>query len=219
MDSERTIIAPYLGGPIAESDFENESWQTCQPVKIRYLWSGEPAAPTRHAEARICWSNEALHVRFVGAQQEPLVVSANPVTDKKTLGLWDRDVCEIFLAPDPSNPSRYFEFEAAPTGEWVDLGITLLPSGRETDWDFASGFTTATKLEHDQLFVGMRIPWSAAIPKPQPGDVWGVNVFRCIGPEAPDRYLAWRPTRTPEPAFHVPEAFGTLLLLAADERG
>lgn len=219
MDSQSTIVAPYVGGPIAESDFENESWQTCQPVTIRYLWSGEPAAPTRHAEARICWSNEALHVRFVGAQQEPLVVSANPVTDKKTLGLWDRDVCEIFLAPDLSNPSRYFEFEAAPTGEWVDLGITLTPSGRETDWDFASGFTTAAKLERDRLFVGMRIPWSAAIPKPQPGDVWGVNAFRCVGPEAPDRYLAWRPTRTPEPAFHVAEAFGTLLLLAADERG
>jgi hypothetical protein len=218
MDSETTIVAPYVGRAIAESDFDNEIWQTCQPVKISHLWSGEPAAATRHADARICWSNEALHVRFVGAQREPLVVSTNPVTDKKTLGLWDRDVCEIFLAPDPSNPSRYFEFEAAPTGEWVDLGITLTPSGRETDWDFASGFTTAAKLEQDQLFVRMRIPWSEAIPKPRAGDRWGVNVFRCVGPEAPDRYLAWRPTRTPEPAFHVPEAFGTLLL-AADERG
>jgi hypothetical protein len=210
MDLERTIVAPYVDRAVAESDFDNESWQTCQPVQISYLWSGEPAAPTRHAEARVCWSNEALHVRFVGAQREPLVVSANPVTDKKTLGLWDRDVCEIFLAPDPANPSRYFEFEAAPTGEWVDLGITLTPAGRETDWDFASGFTTAAKLEHDQLFVGMRIPWSEVIPKPEAGEVWGVNVFRCVGPEAPDRYLAWRPTRTPEPAFHVPEAFGTL---------
>ena len=210
MDSEKTIVAPYVDRPIAESDFDSETWQRCQPVKIKHLWSGEPAAAARHAEARICWSNEALHVRFVGAQHEALVVSANPVTDKKTLGLWDRDVCEIFLAPDASNPSRYFEFEAAPTGEWVDLGITLTPSGRETDWDFASGFTTAAKLEQDQLFVGMRIPWSKAIPKPKPGDVWGVNVFRCVGPEAPDRYLAWRPTRTPEPAFHLPEAFGTL---------
>jgi Carbohydrate family 9 binding domain-like len=210
MDSEKTIFAPYMDRPIAESDFDNQTWQRCQPVKISHLWSGEAAAAARHAEARICWSNEALHVRFVGAQHEPLVVSPNPVTDKKTLGLWDRDVCEIFLAPDASNPSRYFEFEAAPTGEWVDLGITLTPSGRETDWDFTSGFTTAAKLEQDQLFVGIRIPWSEAIPKPKPGDVWGVNVFRCVGPEAPERYLAWRPTGAPEPAFHVPDAFGKL---------
>jgi len=165
---------------------------------------------TRHAEARICWSDKALHVRFVGKQQEPLIVAENPITDKKTLGLWDRDVCEIFLAPDPARPWRYFEFEAAPTGEWIDLGITVRPEGRETDWDFASGFTTAAKLDGNRLVVGMRIPWSDVLPKPQPGDVWRVNVFRCIGPEAPERYLAWLPTRTPEPNFHVPEVFGIL---------
>jgi hypothetical protein len=210
MDLDRTILARYVDRPIAEADFENEIWQNCQPIEISHFWSGEPAPAARHAEAGICWSNEALHVRFVGAQQEPLIVAANPVIDKKTLGLWDRDVCEIFLAPDPTNPSRYFEFEAAPTGEWVDLGITLTPAGRETDWDFASGFTSAARVDGEQLFVGMRIPWSEAIPRPTPGELWGVNVFRCVGPESPDRYLAWRPTRTPEPNFHVPEVFGTL---------
>jgi hypothetical protein len=210
MDSDTTILARLVEPPVVESDFENQIWQECQPIGINHLWSGEPAPPTRHAEARICWSNVALHVRFVCAQQEPLVAAANPVIDKKTLGLWDRDVCEIFLAPDPSNPSRYVEFEAAPTGEWVDLGITLTRSGRETDWDFASGFTTAAKLDRDQLFVGMRIPWSAALPKPKQGLAWRVNLFRCVGPEAPERYLAWQPTRAPEPNFHVPEAFGYL---------
>jgi Carbohydrate family 9 binding domain-like len=204
------IVAQYSDRPISEADFENEIWQRCHSIVIEHYWSGEPAPPARHAEARICWSSEALHVRFVCAQKEPLIVAENPRTDRKTLGLWDRDVCEIFLAPDPTNPSRYFEFEAAPTGEWVDLGITVTPTGRETDWDYASGFTTAAKLENEQLTIGMRIPWSAAIPKPEAGDLWRVNVFRCVGPEAPERYLAWQPTKTPEPNFHVPEAFGTL---------
>ena len=106
-------------------------------------------------------------MRFIGAQHEPLIVTDRPDTDKKTLGLWDRDVCEIFLAPDAEEPWRYFEFEAAPTGEWVDLGITVKPDGRETDWDFASGFTTAAKLEGERLLVGMRIPWSSSLPKPK----------------------------------------------------
>ena len=149
-------------------------------------------------------------MRFVCAQQEPLIVAEKARIDVKTLGLWDRDVCEIFIAPDPRNMSRYFEFEAAPTGEWIDLGITHTPIGRETDWDFESGITTAARLEGDRLFVSMRIPWSEAIPKPEAGEVWRVNLFRCVGPEAPERYLAWRPTHTPEPNFHVPEAFGSL---------
>ena len=85
---------------IGVDDFENEVWQQCQPVMITHQWSGEPAPVERHAEVRICWSDEALHVRFVGNQHEPLVVSAEPITDRKTLGLWDRDVCEIFVAPN-----------------------------------------------------------------------------------------------------------------------
>jgi len=209
-NSKFMLIARHIGRSLSEDDFDNLIWDQCQPVRIEHYWSGEPAMASRHAEARVCWSSEALHVRFVGMQQEPLIVSDNPRTDKKTLGLWDHDVCEIFLAPNSSEPWRYFEFEAAPTGEWVDLGITVKASGRETDWDFASGFTTAARLKQEQLLVGMRIPWSKAIPKPKAGDEWRVNVFRCVGPEAPERYLAWRPTRTEEPNFHIPEAFGTL---------
>jgi Carbohydrate family 9 binding domain-like len=204
------IVAQYVNQAPDVADFKNEVWKGCQPIPIEHYWSGEPAPSSRHAEARICWSSEGLHVRFVGAQHEALIVSENPRIDQKTRGLWDRDVCEIFLAPDVSNPARYFEFEAAPTGEWIDLGIVVKPNGRETDWDFASGFTTAAKLEGERLLVGMRIPWSEAIPKPAAGDVWRVNLFRCVGPEAPERYLAWLPTRTPEPNFHVPEVFGML---------
>src|ERR1044071_2617008 len=158
------IVARRTDRAINPSDFQNEIWHECHPVTIEHYWSGEPAPRSRHAEVRICWSSEALHVRFVCTQQEPLIVNPDPKTDKKTLGLWDRDVCEIFLAPDPANPQTYFEFEAAPTGEWVDLGITITLSGRQTDWDFASGLTTAAKLEGEQLLVGMRIPWSEAIP-------------------------------------------------------
>ena len=204
------IVAPYVSDSIAVEDFDHSAWENCQPVMIAHYWSGEPALSSRHAEARVGWSDGALHVRFVGAQHEPLIVADNPVTDRKTLGLWDRDVCEIFVAPDPAHPERYFEFEAAPTGEWVDLGIVITPTGRETDWDFQSGMTTAARLEPESVRIAIRIPWSRAIPKPVQGDEWLANVFRCVGPEAPDRYLAWRPTRTPEPNYHVPEAFGSL---------
>ena len=205
------MLAPYVDPPIRADEFDNAAWQKCEPVTIAHLWSGEPAPIERQAEVRICWSDEALHVRFVGNQHEPLVVSAEPRTDRKTLGLWDRDVCEIFVAPDAENPSRYFEFEAAPRGEWVDLGIVIAAEGRITDWDYHSGMAVAADVSRSELKIGMKIPWSESIPKPKRDDLWLINLFRCVGPEAPDRYLAWRPTRTAEPAFHVPEAFGSLV--------
>ena len=213
MDSRKnpdsTVIARYVADSIG-SDLQNQLWESCPPVQITHQWSGEPAPRSRSAEVRLCWNEEALTVRFIGEQHEPLVISDRPVLDRKTLGLWDRDVCEIFVAPDPDHPERYFEFEAAPTGEWVDLGIVLIPSGRETDWDFASGMTVATKIGSEKIFVAMTIPWSTRIPKPEAGAEWRTNLFRCIGSDEATRYLAWRPTHTPEPNFHVSEAFGVL---------
>jgi cellulose/xylan binding protein with CBM9 domain len=204
------MFAEYVATPIAKDDFEHEVWQRCEAVAIAHLWSGAPAAVERHAEARICWSSEALYVRFVGHQREPLVVSAEPQTDRKTLGLWDRDVCEIYVAPDSANPQRYFEFEASPVEEWIDLGILVTPEGRETDWDYRSGMKVAAGVSATEVRILITIPWSDSIPRPAAGDEWLVNLFRCVGPEAPERYLAWRPTGTPEPNFHVPGAFGPL---------
>ena len=87
----------------------------------------------------------------------------------------------------------------------------LLHHGTEAAvWARGGVMTTAATLDRNKLTVGIRIPWSSSIPRPKKGDTWRANVFRCVGPEAPERYLAWRPTRTPEPNYHVPEAFGVL---------
>ena len=37
--------------------------------------------------------------------------------------LWDRDVAEAFLQPDPSRERFYREFEVSPNGMWIDLDI------------------------------------------------------------------------------------------------
>lgn len=209
MDKGREIEAHYSPIDPAADLLDHAEWDTAQPIQITRYWSGDEAAATRHAEARIIWSEESLAVRFLCNQTEPLIISANPQVDQKTIGLWDRDVCELFLAPDPEQANRYFEFEAAPTGEWIDLAINLMPSGRKTDFNFRSGMTAATRIATDQLVIGMRIPWSDSITKPHHGDRWRCNLFRCIG-MGNERYLAWRPTYTVEPNFHVPEAFGWL---------
>ncbi len=206
----RVVIAPRLTVPLSIGDLDNAAWLQAPSINIMHYWSGDVAPPERHAEARICWDGEALNVRFVCRQHEPLIISSSPITHKKTLGLWDRDVCEAFIAPDPMKAQRYFEFEAAPTGEWVDLGILITTSGRETDWDFHSGMSAAASVQSQRVIVGISIPWSESIPKPQPGEEWRVNLFRCVGPEVQERYLAWQPTKTLQPNFHVPEAFGWL---------
>ncbi len=208
MRSSATVKAQYAVLDLRADQLDHPEWQRAQPVQIRHYWSGEAAPQERWADARLLWSDKALAVRFVCVQKEPMVVSFNSQTATKTLGLWDRDVCEIFLAPDPTDVHRYFEFEAAPTGEWIDLAISWKQDGRETDSTFESGMTVAAKTENELVTIGMRIPWSDSICKPVGGDQWRVNLFRCVGAGENRGYLSWQPTLTQKPNFHVPEVFG-----------
>ena len=209
MTPKPTIAAHFAQRNLTAGELDHPKWTQAQPIHITHLWSGEDAPASRHTEARIIWTAEALWVRFDARQTEPLVVSAQPQTATKTLGLWDRDVCEIFIAPDVQRPERYFEFEAAPTGEWVDLAISQTPDGRETDRQFDSGMSSAARLAGEQLTIMIGIPWSDFIPRPKRSDKWRTNLFRCIG-KGDERYLAWQPTYTAVPNFHVPEVFGWL---------
>jgi len=185
------IEAHWTGSDILASDLENPEWQRARPVALTRNWAGEPAVLGRQGEARILWSDAALHIHFIGNQVEPPVVNANPQTEKKSIGLWERDVCEIFIAQNANEPERYFEFEVAPTGEWLDLAVQWNPEGRETDWEFDSGMTVGTATMKDRVVIVMRIPWSASIHKPQAGERWRVNLFRCVG-TGWDRYLFTR---------------------------
>jgi hypothetical protein len=210
-DEKQIIEARHTAVDLNVDDLKSAVWNKAQSVKIDRYWSGDAAPAGRQCEAGILWSSRALHVRFVCHQAEPLIVNATPQTAKKTMGLWDRDVCEIFIAPDPQVVERYFEFEAAPTGEWLDVAIHWTPEKRESDWEFQSHMTTAAQVERDRTIIGMRIPWNHWIHEPQRNERWRLNLFRCVGKDPGRGYLAWQPTRTKEAAFHVPQVFGWLV--------
>jgi hypothetical protein len=211
--NQPVIAARYVANDLHVTDLQSDEWQQTQAVSLNRYWSGEAAPANRHAEARLLWSNDALHVRFVCHQQEPLIANPNPQTEKKTKGLWDRDVCEIFIAPDANVVEHYYELEAAPTGEWLDVAINWKPEKREADWEFQSHMTTAASVAEDRITIAMRIPWKPAFHQPQKDERWRINLLRCVGKD-PDRgYLAWQPTYAPTPNFHVPQVFGWLVFM------
>lgn len=205
-----TIAALHTATDLKVADVVNAEWNRAPIIPIDRYWSGEVAPTDRHAEARILWSKQALHIRFACRQAEPLIVNRNPRLETKTMRLWDRDVCEIFIAPDPQLIERYFEFEAAPTGEWLDVAIHWTPDQRESDWNFSSHMSAAGTIEKERVIIAMRIPWNDWIHQPRAGEQWRVNLFRCVGKDPTRGYLAWQPTRTPQPNFHVPGVFGWL---------
>ena len=120
----------YISEDFPISELDNGLWKKAKSIKTKHYWSGEKAPKGRRFKTKLLWSDTALYVRFEANQKEPLVVSDTPNLESKTRGLWDRDVCEIFLAPNAKEFRKYFEFEVAPTGEWIDLGIYQKPDER-----------------------------------------------------------------------------------------
>jgi alpha-galactosidase len=212
MTPGKEIAVPHIKRDFEVKDVDHSLWANAVTVPIAQYWSGEVAPSTRHARAQLLWSDQALYVRYTGQQNEPLVISNQPKTDVKTLGLWDRDVVEIFVGPNPDEAERYYEFEVAPTGEWVDLGIRQLADRRETDWDFKSGMTAFGRIDKGSVLMAIRIPWKGIGYTPKRGQRLRANLFRCIGSGENRGYLAWSPTRTAQPNFHVPSALGWLVL-------
>ncbi len=190
------------------SELENTSWDKAKSVVVDKYWSGKNAPKGRQFKVKLLWSDAAIYVRFEANQSEPLIVSETANLTSKTKGLWDRDVCEIFLAPNRANARKYFEFEIAPNGEWIDLGIHQKPDKRETDWDYVSGMESKSLVGKDKVRMAIKIEWKAFGKTPKSGDVWLGNIFRCVGKDPTRGYLAWSPTLTKEPSFHVPEKFG-----------
>ena len=190
------------------SDLDHRFWETAEEIEISKYWNGEKAPKSRRFEAQLMWSDTALYVRFEMDKNEPLVVSETPNLETKTLGLWDRDVCEIFLATNRTEFRKYFEFEIAPNGEWIDLAIHQNSDERITDWEYRSGMKSAAKIGKKEIAMAFKVEWNAFGVTPKAGDIWLGNILRAMGSE-PDRgYLTWQPTMTKTPNFHVPEKFG-----------
>jgi len=182
------------------------SWTLAPPVRFACDWRGENADLARETEVRVLWNNTFLYLRFL-CRYRTLTVFADSDANGRRDQLWDRDVAEVFLQTDESQPRHYWEFEIGPNGMWVDLEIS--PDGKRNP---ASGMKSRVAVnEADKIWTAeLTLPMAVLMAGFDPSQEWRVNFFRVEGATEPRFYSAWRPTDTPQPNFHVPEAFGIL---------
>ncbi len=207
MNTKRLKIT-RIDSELKIDELNSAIWDKATDVLIGNYWSGIKAPANRQFKARLLWSDTALYIRFEAAQSEPLVINDKPDLTTKTNGLWDRDVCEIFIAPNKTVRNKYFEFEIAPTGEWIDLGINVTPKKRITDFEYKSGMQSSVFVEPEKVVMSIKIGWKALGNMPKAGDVWLGNLFRCVGKDPTRGYLSWQATKTKTANFHVPSKFG-----------
>lgn len=190
------------------------AWEAATPVRFDADWRGLNADAERETEVRLLWTTETLYLRFVARYRS---ITVFPDADARGWRdqLWERDVCEVFLQPEPTEARRYKEFEVAPNGFWIDLGI-----GPGEKHDLQSGMRRRVGIDEParRWTAVVAVPMKSLTGRFDPAATWRVNFFRVEGATEPRFYSAWRATGTPKPNFHVPEVFGRLVFTQAGER-
>jgi hypothetical protein len=181
-------------------------WERAQPITFCKDWQGANPDPERQTRVRALWSKETLYLRFECRYRE-LFVFEDADSNGRRDRLWERDVVEVFLQPDPLCRHNYKEFEVSPNGMWIDLDI--FPGGRA---DLNSGLRRSVFLDERQhtWAAELAVPINSLISNFNLDKVWHANFFRIEGRAERRTFYSWQPTLTPRPNFHVPEVFGEL---------
>jgi alpha-galactosidase len=207
MSRSKEIVAAYVAHEVElNASQAAEHWETARPVAFWTDWQGKNPDPGQETVVRVLWTPRTLYLRFECHYRELYLFSDAEPSGRRD-HLWDRDVAEAFLQPDPSRERFYREFEVSPNGMWIDLDIS--PDGLA---DLRSGLQRSVFLdEKSQVWTAeLAIPMGALTSNFDSNAVWRANFYRIEGTKDPRKYLAWQPTGTPQPNFHVPSAFGTL---------
>lgn len=212
--SNEVVATRLVGATDAEGFPLEKAWDSAMPVRFDADWRGLHADAERGTEVRLLWTPETLYLRFVARYRS---ISVFPDADARGWRdkLWDRDVCEVFLQPDAAQVRRYLEFEVAPNGFWIDLGI-----GPGEKHDLRSGMRRRVEIDEaaKRWTAVLALPMKSLTERFDAAAVWRVNFFRVEGAEEPRFYSAWRATGTSQANFHVPEVFGKLVFAQADEK-
>jgi hypothetical protein len=189
----------------------SRNWRAADAISLTSDFYGKPV-PLQPTLVRSRWTAGNLYLLYVCPYRQ-LHLRPRPVTQAETNKLWDWDVAEAFIGTDFEHIGKYKEFEVSPQGEFVDLDIDVdnPKSAKGIAWQ--SGFKVRARVDAKrQIWYGeMRIPFSSlGVVDPKPGTELRLGLFRIEGGEPNRVYVAWQPTGAK--SFHVPRAFGRLIL-------
>jgi Carbohydrate family 9 binding domain-like len=200
------------GSVVIDAEFDDEVWRRAPIVRWDSDYAGLPTGVV--TEAQLAWTAEAL---FVAWSLEGVGSNSNA---ERPVGvehprLYLEDCVELFIAPHASEPRRYFEIEVGPLGHFFDLAVDRVAQPPTHDVAWSAGLEIATKRNAGKGTARIEVAIRARELSPilKSGVVVPLGLFRIDGKD-PRRYLAWRPPRTSKPNFHVPKAFGRLVLEA-----
>jgi hypothetical protein len=207
-------ITHRTGHPALSLDENGKIWKHASEQMMWKDCSRQIEYPQSRTAMKVFWTDDDLYLLF-RCPYSDLNLFLPPDHAGPRVGLWDRDVVEMFLGDDWQNIRHYREFEIAPTGDWIDLAIDLDHPSKDHSW--RSGWEMQARIDetHKLWYAAARIPLkSISAQQVKAGTKWRMNLYRIdgLGADPQRHFLCWQPTcvqnRDPN---HVPENFGTLV--------
>ncbi len=195
-------------GAVTIDASEDAAWKGAAGVTFATDWSG--AATAASTRVRALWGKRALYLLWDLEGTSVLADESRPVKTERDK-LYEEDCVELFLAPDPAERTRYFEVEVGPLGHFLDLSVDRRTKKSDVAWSSAPEIATRVDRAHRHVTIEVALRAPEIVRALEAGAQLPFALYRMEG-KGPRLYLAWSPTRTPKPNFHVPEAFGTLVL-------
>ncbi len=167
--------------------------------------------------AKMLWDDDNLYIAFHCLDRH---ISADVLMRHGPVSL--DDSAEVFLSPNIEKPRNYYGFEINAIGTMLNF--------IRADWYKGPFFSEPQGVRHRTTFHGwpakhdspddsfwvleLAIPWKnfahdAPHTPPREGDRWRLNLNRAGG-QTNAQFSTWSPVNTPQPNFHVPDAFGTV---------
>ncbi len=195
--------APAIDGVI------DAAWSAAKPIVFATDWAGHKTATS--TQVRVLWSAKGLYLLFELAGASTFTDQHRPI-DTERVDLYEENCVELFLTPDPANRQRYFEIELGPFGHFFDVLVDRAKKPRaDNAWSAGLRIGTQRDEANQRAVIEVAIEAPDVLAALAAAKALPIGLYRMEG-QNKRQYLAAFPTRTPKPSFHVPEAFGTLVL-------
>jgi alpha-galactosidase len=198
-----------------DGNLNKKVWKGAKWSEFDHAASGMTRHPEALTSVAAAWTEKFIYFAF-SCHYDVLNTYEGEDISKERWELWNRDVAEIFLNPEPQRITHYYEFEVAPNNQWIDLEIEKKKTPfNDAAWN--SDFEHATRIDKENhIWVAeLRIPLhSMKVDSVRAGQRWRVNFCRATGKGTDDqrKFLAW--SIIPDGnTFHVPARFGILALV------
>jgi hypothetical protein len=209
-----TITSKRLAADfVPDGNLSKKAWKGAARITLDQDRFGHTRFPDSETQVASLWTPGYVYFAY-WCRYRSLNIYAGEDPAKKRWELWNRDVVEAFLNPQPERFLHYYEFEVAPNNQWIDLEIDLAKTPmNDATWD--SGFQHATRVDagHKVWTAEARIPVNPMkVSSIQPGDEWRLNLYRAdgLGDDTQRRFISWSPLPQVGGTFHQPASFGII---------